>query len=250
MAKRLAIMISGGGSTMSHIVRSCRNGKLKGLATVELVLVQKGNAAGITNALKIGVQADRVFELKNKTKSMTLDDFGQQMIDQFEKHAIELVFLCGFIPRIPKNVIGLYKGSIFNQHPGPLDPVNKPYHIGGKGMRGRRVHATVLNFNKIANRPLTHTECCAHHVVAGLDEGDLVAWKKVEIKPDDTAEALAARVLPFEHALVESTIIELCKLEGTQEMERLKRTEVLIDPGDYDSLKVAKRLAVKQWPDG
>jgi formyltetrahydrofolate-dependent phosphoribosylglycinamide formyltransferase len=43
--------------------------------------------------------------------------------------------------------------------------------------------------------------CSVHWVTEGVDEGDVIAQARVAIAPTDTAETLAARILPEEHAL-------------------------------------------------
>jgi len=43
--------------------------------------------------------------------------------------------------------------------------------------------------------------CTVHEVTSALDDGPILGQARVAVKPDDTAETLAARVLPMEHKL-------------------------------------------------
>ena len=43
--------------------------------------------------------------------------------------------------------------------------------------------------------------CSVHWVTEGVDEGDVIAQARVPVEPGDTADTLAARILPHEHAL-------------------------------------------------
>jgi phosphoribosylglycinamide formyltransferase 1 len=47
----------------------------------------------------------------------------------------------------------------------------------------------------------TEAGCTVHEVTADLDDGPILGQARVPILPGDTAETLAARVLPMEHRL-------------------------------------------------
>lgn len=43
--------------------------------------------------------------------------------------------------------------------------------------------------------------CTVHEVTAALDDGPILGQARLAVRPEDTAESLAARVLPLEHQL-------------------------------------------------
>ena len=99
-----------------------------------------------------------------------------------------------------------YRGRVLNIHPALL-----PNH-GGKGMYGHHVHEAVLAAGE------KESGATVHIADAEYDEGRILAQKKVPVKPGDTAESLAARVLEVEHQLYVETLHRVAsgeiKLEG------------------------------------
>jgi phosphoribosylglycinamide formyltransferase-1 len=82
---------------------------------------------------------------------------------------------------------------MINLHPSLLPK------FGGKGMYGEKVHRAVLDVRE------TESGCTVHLVDAGTDTGPILLQRKVPVLPDDTPEALAARIHPEEHiAIVEA----------------------------------------------
>lgn len=98
-----------------------------------------------------------------------------------------LICLCGYMRKLPLRIVEAYPHGILNIHPALL-----PRH-GGKGMYGLAVHQAVLSAGDM------ETGCTVHFVSEEYDEGEIVLQQRVAVEPGDTAEALAARVLPLEH---------------------------------------------------
>ncbi len=90
-----------------------------------------------------------------------------------------------------KPVIGLPEKMVINIHPGPLP------HFGGKGMYGHHVHEAVIAAYKRGE--IKQSAVSIHFVNEEYDRGAGIVQIPVLIRPDDTAETLAARVLKVEH---------------------------------------------------
>ncbi len=90
-----------------------------------------------------------------------------------------------------KPVVGLPEEKVINIHPGPLP------RFGGKGMYGHHVHEAVIAAYKSGE--ITQTAVSMHFVNAEYDCGAGIVQIPVIIRPNDTAETLAARVLKVEH---------------------------------------------------
>jgi phosphoribosylglycinamide formyltransferase-1 len=67
--------------------------------------------------------------------------------------------------------------------------------FGGPGMYGRRVHEAVLAAGE------TESGCTVHVADDRYDTGPIVLQDVVPVRPDDTPDTLAARVLAVEHRL-------------------------------------------------
>lgn len=110
-----------------------------------------------------------------------------------DKYQPDFVALSGWI----KPVMGIEPKKMFNIHPGLLNP-GGPKHFGGKGMYGHHVHEAVMA--AFHRGEVTHSAVTMHFVTENYDEGPKFFEYPVWIRPNDTAETLAARVNKIEHS--------------------------------------------------
>jgi folate-dependent phosphoribosylglycinamide formyltransferase PurN len=90
-----------------------------------------------------------------------------------------------------KPIAGLPERMVINIHPGPLP------RFGGKGMYGHHVHEAVIAAYKRGE--INQSAVSMHFINDEYDRGAGIVRIPVLIRPDDTAETLAARVLKVEH---------------------------------------------------
>ena len=128
---------------------------------------------------------------------------------------------------------------MFNQHPCPVP------EFGGRGMYGRRVHATRLLFTRMTKRDYW-TEAIAQRVHREYDQGAVVHSARVDILPDDTVDDLQQRVLPVEH----KTQIALLKNVARGSVKEVSVRETLVKPEEEQVLFLAKRVARLLYPQG
>ena len=114
------------------------------------------------------------------------------------QHAAELVVLAGYLKQVPAPVVAAYRGRMLNIHPALLPA------FGGPGMYGHRVHEAVL----ASGARLTGVT--VHLVDEQFDHGPIVAQWPVPVRPGDTADTLAARVLAVEHRLLPAVVRAAC----------------------------------------
>ena len=114
---------------------------------------------------------------------------GAQVLAHLERHRAAGILLAGFLKLLPAPVCRGYRHRILNIHPAPLPG------FGGKGMYGHRVHEAVLRSGATLSGPTIH------FVNERYDEGRILAQWPVPVRPGDTADVLAARVLEVEHLL-------------------------------------------------
>lgn len=107
----------------------------------------------------------------------------------------DLLVLAGYLRLIPGGVVQDWQGRIINIHPALL-----PRH-GGAGMYGRHVHAAVLAAGDQASGATVHL------VDEVFDRGKILAQGTVPVRPDDSPESLAARVLAVEHRLLPAAVL-------------------------------------------
>ncbi|HXI19890.1 MAG TPA: phosphoribosylglycinamide formyltransferase [Gemmatimonadales bacterium] len=179
---RLAVCVSGRGSNLVALMEA-----LKGSpgAEIALVLSDRPEAPALERARERGVPAE------------VLDDPGdpEQWLERLRRHRIDLVVLAGYLRLVPSAVISTYRGRILNIHPALLPA------FGGRGMYGRRVHEAVLASGAALSGATVHL------VDEEYDRGPILAQARVPVRPGDTPDTLAARVLEAEHRLLPVVIL-------------------------------------------
>lgn len=243
---RLALLISGSGTTMAAIMRACKSGCLSKLIQPALVVVSNSNAPGVQRALAHGMDKTDVVAVHPRdyrTDTNPQRAFGERLLREFREREIELFGQYGWLCHTPKNVVEAFEG--FNQHPGPLDPGFEDF--GGAGMYGRRVHAARLYYVRHTQRPdQSWTEMTAHRVSVEYDKGALVGRRRVDISPKDDVPALQLQSMDKEHDLQ----IETLRLYALGQLIDIHREDRLILPKESKLLHEAKRIAVLMWPQG
>lgn len=253
---RLAIFISGGGTTAEAIIKACKNGELQGISPC-LVISSRKNAGGINITKGLGIPTFVVGPKKYKTSKQ----FGEALLALLKKYQIDIISQNGWLPLTPTNVVTAYRGKIINQHPGPLDPGRK-YDFGGKGMYGARVIGARLIYSWLTKRDFW-TEATTHLVTDKYDEGNLLKTVKLYYKftsyPNTRKELeknqeyiinktkqIQERLILLEHKNMIETLNQFSN-GGVKENIRL---EVLIAEKNKNILEYAKQLAIELFPYG
>ena len=238
---RIALLISGEGTTMEAIIKATKSGVLKDVIPA-LIISSRENAGGIEKAKALGISEKDIVIINPKNFSKP-EAFGEVILHECRVRDVDFIGQYGWHAKTPENVCSAYKGMIVNQHPTPLD-TGRP-DFGGVGMYGLRDHQARLLFIRKTNRDFW-TEATAHRVTTNFDEGKIVKRKQIPILPDDTAESLQARVLPIEHEVQIETLRDF--VSGT--VVEFTRSEPLIHPGEEGILEECKQLAIKMYPNG
>ena len=172
---RVAILASGAGSNAGALIDY-----FSGDSEVNISVVGSNRkAAGVFDiAEKAGIKSFR-FSKDEMDSGKLLKDLKSQKVDW--------VLLCGFLLKIPSDILMEYKDRILNIHPSLL-----PKH-GGKGMYGMNVHKAVQKSGS------NESGLTIHKVSENYDEGDIVFQASVDISQCTSAEEIASKVLALEH---------------------------------------------------
>jgi phosphoribosylglycinamide formyltransferase 1 len=176
--RRTAILISGRGSNMAALIAAARAPDFP--AEIALALSNRSDAAGLALANRAGV-ATAVVDHKIYAGR---DEFEGSMQALLDIHRIELICLAGFMRVLSASFVTRWQRRMLNIHPSLLP-----------AFRGLDTHARAL-----AAGVKLHG-CTVHFVAPELDAGPIIAQAAVEVRDDDDAESLGARVLEQEHAL-------------------------------------------------
>lgn len=253
---RLAVLISGSGTTAQSIIRAWKKGAL---GTIELIIIigSRPDAGGLAKAKAEGVATTVVCPADYASQT----DFGTALLKTLRDYTIDLVSQNGWLPLTPQEVTTVYKGKIINQHPGPLDPGHADF--GGKGMFGRRVTAARIAYAWMVGHDYW-TEGATHHVTEEFDKGNIIrtarlafpklskrpTFAELQKNPNPLVEAtnrVVADLLPLEHQNVVATLAEYGK---NGKFPVFQRNAPLVNVEDKPLLDQAKRLAIKLFPTG
>ena len=187
--KNIVILISGSGSNMAAIVQRAElehwEKRLK--ARVCAVISNKADAAGLGFAREQGM-ATAVLDHKGFADR---EAFDAALMQEIERHAPALVVLAGFMRILTPAFVRHYAGRLINIHPSLLP-----------AFPGLRTHERAIEAG------CRFAGATVHEVTAELDHGPILAQAVVPVLPDDTPDALAARVLSQEHRIYPQAVAD------------------------------------------
>lgn len=178
MTRRVAILISGGGSNMVALVRAMVGDYP---ARPVLVFSNRPDAGGLAKAQAMGI-ATAVAD--HRSHGRDREAFEAELQTCLEQAQPDIICHAGFMRILTAGFVSRWQGCMLNIHPSLLPK-----------FPGLHTHAQALAAGE------TEHGCSVHEVTAVLDGGPVLGQARVPVWPGDTAEALAARVLPMEHLL-------------------------------------------------
>jgi phosphoribosylglycinamide formyltransferase-1 len=181
--KKVAILISGGGSNMVSLAQSMTGAHP---ARPCLVLSNRPDAGGLQKASDMGIATALVDHTQYKGDR---DAFEAALIDAIDAHAPDVIALAGFMRILTPRFINHYAGRMLNIHPSLLPKY-----------KGLHTHQRAIDAGD------TEAGCTVHEVTAELDDGPILAQARVPVLKGDTADDLAARILPKEHLIYPQTL--------------------------------------------
>ena len=176
--KRIAVLVSGGGTNLQPILESERRGENPN-GRVSLVVASKPGVYALTRAENFGVDT-AVVARRDYADSAAFD---AALLAVLQAHRIDVVVLAGFLSVLGPSVIAAYPNRILNVHPSLIPS------FCGPGFYGLRVHEAALA------RGVKVTGATVHFVNEECDGGPILLQKAVEVRPDDTPETLQKRVM-------------------------------------------------------
>ncbi|MCE6950138.1 phosphoribosylglycinamide formyltransferase [Cereibacter sphaeroides] len=176
--KRVAILISGGGSNMLALVRSMAGDHP---ARPVLVVSNDPAAAGLERAAALGVP---VAAVDHRPFNGDRPAFEAALLEPILEAQPDILCLAGFMRVLTADFVARFEGRMLNIHPSLLPKY-----------QGLHTHRRAIEAGD------TQAGCTVHEVTAALDDGPILGQARVPVLPDDTPETLAARVLTQEHLL-------------------------------------------------
>jgi phosphoribosylglycinamide formyltransferase 1 len=174
--RRTAVLISGRGSNLEALIEACRRPGAS--AEIALVVSNRPGAPGLEHAKTAGIPT-RVIDHRAFGGR---PEFEEALNKALESSNIALVCLAGFMRVLSASFVEGWHDRLLNIHPSLLP-----------AFPGLDTHERALEAG------VRVTGCTVHFVRAEVDAGPIIVQGAVPVRPDDTAETLAARVLQIEH---------------------------------------------------
>jgi phosphoribosylglycinamide formyltransferase-1 len=177
---RLLLLASGRGSHAVNLIEAAREGRIAG--TVVRLISDRPDAGALQAAAALGVpvsvldQAGRGARLPPEAE--------ERLLGMIAADRPDLIALCGFMRLLSASFLERAAVPVLNVHPSLLPEF--------KGLDAQR---------RAVEAGAAVTGATVHYVDAGVDSGPIVAQAKLAIRPGETPEELAERLLPLEHRL-------------------------------------------------
>ena len=176
--KRIAVLVSGGGTNLQALIDAQQRNELGG-GQIVAVISSKPGAYALERAKNAGIEG---FVLNRKefdsNKAMTV-----ALVEMLKGMDIDLVVLAGCMIIFTEELVQAYPNAIMNVHP-TLIP-----SFCGAGYYGLHVHEEALRYG------VKLSGATVHFVSEECDGGPIIAQKAVEVRPDDTPEVLQKRIM-------------------------------------------------------
>lgn len=175
---RVAVMVSGGGTNLQAIIDAVKAGTI---TNTELVAVISNNAGAyaLTRAKDNNIPAYCISPKDYESR----DAFNDALLEKVNELKVDLIVLAGFLVRIPEKMVHQYSHRIINIHPSLIPS------FCGVGFYGLKVHEAALA------KGVKVSGATVHYVDEGMDTGEIIFQKAVDVLDDDTPETLQRRIM-------------------------------------------------------
>jgi formyltetrahydrofolate-dependent phosphoribosylglycinamide formyltransferase len=171
---RLAVLLSGGGTTLQNLIDHIEAGTLS--ASIVVVISSQPTAYGLVRAKHHGLEALCIPWKADADPQAYQEELNRTL----DRYAPDLIILAGFLHMF--RYAPHYRNRVMNIHPS-LIPA-----FSGKGFYGLKVHRAALAYGvKVSG-------CTVHFVDEEYDHGPIIRQCIVPVLDDDTPERLALRV--------------------------------------------------------
>lgn len=179
MKKRIVIFISGRGSNMEAILRQAREGILRDVCEPVLVFSNKTDAKGLQTASGMGVETASI-----PSKGKKREDFDKEVIDLVETYDPDYIVLAGYMRLLSPVFIRHFRNRIINIHPADT-----------------RAFQGVGGYDWAFENQLKKTAVTVHFVDEGMDTGEIIEQRELDISDCGTLEEVEKMGLALEHRM-------------------------------------------------
>ena len=172
MAKRIAVLVSGGGTNLQALIDAQARGEIVN-GEIAAVIASNPDAYALERAKKAGIPTYVVARKSYpSSQAMTV-----ALVEQLQ------ALLAGFMVILTSEMVQAFPNAILNVHPALIPS------FAGPGCYGLHVHEKALEYG------VKLSGATVHFVSEECDGGPIVSQKAVVVLPDDTPEILQRRIM-------------------------------------------------------
>lgn len=187
--KKIAVLISGGGTNLQALIDACESGQIPG--SIDLVISSSKKAYGLERA--------RMHDIDTMTyEGGGLKAFHEKVARELKERQVDFIVLAGYLKVLPASFTDAFRGQIINIHPSLI-----PKYCG-VGFYGERVHQAVFEAGE------KESGATVHFVDSGCDTGPILLQEKVSLEEGDSPDVIAKKVLKVEHKILPKALELLC----------------------------------------
>lgn len=178
MDKRIAVLVSGGGTNLQALIDAQARKELGG-GVIAAVISSKPGVYALERAKRAGIPHYVISRQEHPShRSMT-----QALVAKLQELDIDLVVLAGFMIILTSEMVRAYPNAILNVHPALIPS------FCGEGCYGLHVHEKALEYGvKVSGATV-------HFVSEECDGGPIVLQRAVAVEEGDTPETLQRRIM-------------------------------------------------------
>lgn len=205
---RLGVLASGRGSNARAIFEAIADGHLDLDAAV--LICDRADAP----VLEIAAAFDVPAVLVDRGRYPRRAERQAAILEALTAADVDLVALAGFAAVLDSAVVDAFDERMLNMHPSLLPA------FAGSVSPGPQAAALAAGVSLAG--------CSVHLVTAEVDAGPIVAQAAVPVRPDDSVETLAARILAQEHRLF-PLVLQWFATGRVQVRDGIVRVQAVID---------------------
>lgn len=175
---KIGVLLSGSGSNLQAIIDAIAAGRLN--AEIRVVISSRPDAYGLVRAKEAGIQTIAL----SKDVYADYDMANEAIAAELVRAGCEYVVMAGYMRKVTPVMLEAFPDRVLNLHPALLPSFKGAHAIADAYDAGVKVTGITVHF---ANED--------------YDKGPIVAQRAVEVREDDTLEALEARIHEVEHVL-------------------------------------------------
>jgi len=188
MKHRVVVLISGNGSNLQAIIDAVKDRTLPSV-TITRVVSNRKAAYGLTRAEQAGIPT-LYFPLKPYTDAgRSREEYDRNLAERVAESEPDVIVLAGWMHIFTSAFLDRFPNRVINLHPA------LPGEFDGAGAIERA-------FRAFQEGKTDHTGVMVHNVTTTVDGGSVIVSERVPIEPDNTLEALEARIHSVEHRLI------------------------------------------------